>query len=88
MSEPGTAVDVGHYVHLLYHDHDTQQKSKLLIDDTPMESTIQGVQHVDDILEIADVSLLGVFTLEFLIKVIANGFSGKPLAYLYSSMNQ
>ena len=54
--------------------------------DTPNERC--KLQHVDDILEIADVSLLGVFTLEFLIKVIANGFSGKPLAYLSSSMNQ
>ena len=49
-SEPGTMIDVGQFVHMLYADKKTQAYSKLLVDRFEIDEILQGVQHVDDIL--------------------------------------
>jgi len=54
--------------------------------DTPNKG--RQLSNARDILDIADPVLVVIFALECLLKVVANGFIGKPTAYLSDSMNR
>jgi len=43
---------------------------------------------IAEVISLADPTILGIFSVEFCIRVVASGFSGKPSAYIMDSWNQ
>jgi len=58
--------------------------SVVLALDTPYKKR----PDIQTLIDIADPAILGIFTVEFVVRVISNGFCGKPSAYISDSWNK